>query len=113
MRKEPINLNDVNQEYRNKLAALVRRFKNERKERFFPFYLIFSGKQEDRRFNEALSIGKYFIDHAFLNTEKDERFFNALKNRLEKYPAAEADYWHFAEKTPIPLQDYLKVVYDL
>jgi hypothetical protein len=32
---------------------------------------------------------------------------------MEKYPAAEIDYWEFAEKTPIPMQDYLKVVYDL
>jgi hypothetical protein len=113
MLKNPINPLDLDQEYLEKLAALVRRFENERKERFFPFYLIFSGKREDRRFNEALSIGKYFLDHAFLNSEKDERFFNALKNRLKKYPVAGADYWQFAEKTPIPLQDYLKVVYDL
>jgi len=113
MQKKPINPNDLDQEYLEKLASLVLRFENERKERFFPFYLIFSGKREDRRFNEALSIGKYFLDHAFLNTEKDERFFNALKNRLKKSPAADIDYWHFAQNTPIPMQDYLKVVYDL
>lgn len=113
MRKEPIHPDERDQEYRNKLAALVRRFTNERKERFFPFHLIFSGQQEDRRFNEALGIGKYFLDHALLNTENDERFFNALKNQLEKYSSAEVDYWQFAEKTPIPMQDYLKVVYDL
>lgn len=113
MRKEPTHPDNLDREYRNKLAALVNRFTEERKERFYPFYLIFSGQQEDRRFNESLSIGKYFLDHALLNTEKDERFFNALKNRLEKYPAAEIDYWRFAEKTPIPMQDYLKVIYDL
>jgi len=49
----------------------------------------------------------------FLNTEDDELFFRTLKKLIEKYQATDADYWYFAEKTPIPMQDYLKVIYDL
>ena len=62
---------------------------------------------------EALSIGKYFLDNIFLNTEDDALFFRTLKKLIEKYQTMDTDYWHFAEKTPIPMQDYLKVVYDL
>jgi len=104
---------DFKQIYLNKLNFLIRHFDDERRERFYPFYLIFSEKKRHRRFNEALSIGKYFLDHAFLNTENDELFFDTLRKIIDKYPITDTDYWYFAKKTPIPMQDYLKVVYDL
>jgi hypothetical protein len=104
---------DFRQIYLDKLNFLIRHFEDERKERFYPFYLIFSEKKRHRRFKEALSIGKYFLDHAFLNTENDELFFDTLRKIIDKYPIADTDYWNFAKKTPIPMQDYLKVVYDL
>ncbi len=104
---------DLKQIYLNKLSFLIRYFDNERRERFYPFYLIFNEEKEHRRFHEALSIGKYFLDHAFLNTEEDELFFETLKKILDQYQISDSDYWYFAEKTPIPMQDYLKAVYDL
>ncbi|RLC18011.1 MAG: hypothetical protein DRI57_09000 [Deltaproteobacteria bacterium] len=111
--QEKGHLTDLNQKYLDKLTFLIQYFGNERRERFYPFYLIFRGEKEHCRFKEALSIGKYFLDNAFLNTEDDELFFRTLKKLTEKYQAADADYWHFAENTPIPMQDYLKVIYDL
>ncbi len=99
--------------YLDRLTFLIRHFENERRERFYPFYLIFRGERKHRRFKEALSIGKYFLDHLVLNTEDDALFFETLKNQMEKYQTTDTDYWSFAEKTPIPMQDYLKVIYDL
>ncbi len=89
---------DFRQIYLDKLNFLIRYFEDERKERFYPFYLIFGEKKRDRRFKEALSIGKYFLDHAFLNTENDEFFFNTLKKIIDKYPITDEDYWYFAKK---------------
>ncbi len=105
--------NKCRRKFRKRLAFLVRRFDNERKERFFPFYLIFSGEKEHGRFDEALGIGKYFLDHAVLNSDQDALFYETLKELLEEYRTADIDYWKFAKKTPIPMQDYLKVTYDL
>lgn len=104
---------ECNRKYRDKLAFLVRRFDDERRERFFPFYLIFGGEKEHSRFDEALSIGKYFLDHAVLNSDEDAVFYETLKKLVEEYRTADIDYWKFAKKTPIPMQDYLKVTYDL
>jgi hypothetical protein len=103
---------NLKQIYLDKLSFLIRHFDHERRERFYPFYLIFSEDKEHSRFKEALSIGKYFLDHAFLNTEDDELFFRTLKKIIENYQITDRDYRYFAEKTPIPMQDYLKVIYD-
>ena len=104
---------ETNREYFDRLAVLIQRFDKERRERFFPFYIIFSGDKGNSRFKEALSIGKYFLDNAVLNTQKDADFYDMLKKQMEQYHAVDIDYWDFAKKTPIPMQDYLKVVYDL
>jgi hypothetical protein len=104
---------ELKQIYLNKLSFLIHYFDSERRERFYPFYLIFSKAEKHCRFREALSIGKYFLDHALLNTEEDELFFETLKKILDQYEITDSDYWYFAEKTPIPMQDYLKAVYDL
>jgi len=107
------DMTDLKQIYLDRLAFLIHYFDNERRERFYPFYLIFSKAEGHCRFREALSIGKYFLDHALLNTEEDELFFETLKKILDHYKITDSDYWYFAEKTPIPMQDYLKAVYDL
>ncbi len=107
------NLMDPEQNYLNKLSFLIQYFDNERRERFYPFYLIFKGEKEHRRFKEALAIGKYFLDNVFLNTADDQVFFVTLRKIMGKYQVKDIDYWSFAEKTPIPMQDYLKVIYDL
>ena len=104
---------ESNLEFLDRLAVLIQRFDKERRERFFPFYIIFAGDKGHRRFKEALSIGKYFLDNAVLNTQKDADFYDKLKKQMEKFSTVDIDYWHFAKKTPIPMQDYLKVVYDL
>ena len=65
------------------------------------------------RFREALSVARYFLDNTFLATDEDALFFRAVENLVKKYEATDSDYWDFAGKTPIPMQDYLKVIYDL
>ncbi len=99
--------------YLNTLRTLIGRFDHERRERFYPFYLLFKGEQDHSRFQEALSIGKYFLDHAILHTQADEQFFKALRDILTQYQVTSQDYWAFADKTPLPMQDYLKVLYDV
>lgn len=99
--------------YLQKLDALVCRFNHERRERFFPFHLIFQGNSNHRRFVEALSVGKYFLDNAMIQTPGADRFYKALKTVMEQHDLSGIDYWDFADKTPLPMQDYLKVVYDL
>jgi len=87
------NLNDPKQDYLDRLAFLIQHFGNERKERFYPFYLIFKGEREHCRFEEALNIGKYFLDNMFLNTEDAELFFRTLKKLIEKYQATDSGHW--------------------
>ncbi|MCP4107951.1 MAG: hypothetical protein GY749_20800, partial [Desulfobacteraceae bacterium] len=58
---------DTEKKYLKKLEYLIRYFENERKERFYPFYLVLKGERENPRFREALSIVKYFLDNALLD----------------------------------------------
>ncbi len=99
--------------YLDKLSYFVNSFANERRERFYPFYLILKGDRDNPRFVEALSIVKYFLDNSFLDTSESERFCRVLKQAVERYDVTNTDYWEFVAKTPLPMQDYLKVVYDL
>ncbi len=75
--------------------------------------MILKGDRENPRFGEALSIVKYFLDNTFLETSESERFYRILEQAAEKYDVRNTDYWEFADKTPLPMQDYLKVIYDL
>lgn len=104
---------DSEKKYLEKLSRLVRYFEKERKERFYPFYLIFKGETEDPRFEEALGIAKYYLENAFPVSSESDKFYRFLKQVGERYGIQNADYWKYAKKTPLPMQDYLKVAYDL
>ncbi|MCP4112059.1 MAG: hypothetical protein GY749_42120 [Desulfobacteraceae bacterium] len=106
-------MTDTEKKYLEKLGYLVRYFESERRERFYPFYLVLKGDRENPRFREALSIVKYFLDNALLDNPESEQFCRVLKQASERYDADNADYWEFAVKTPLPMQDYLKVIYDI
>lgn len=101
------------EKYMKIFRTLMKNFRNERKERFFPFYLVFSGHKNHPRFDESLSIAKYFLENAFIDSAKSEQFYRFLENDLKNYNIEKIDYWKYSDKTPLPLQDYLKVVYDL
>lgn len=63
--------------------------------------------EEDFRF--ALAVATYALENA-LWTEQDEELYEFLKYVVEKY--GREDYWKYAEKSRLPLQDYLKANYD-
>lgn len=86
---------------------------SERLEHFANKGMILKGDRENPRFREALSIVKYFLDNTFPDTSESERFCRTLQHTMEKYDTQNTDYWEFASKTPLPMQDYLKVTYDL
>ncbi len=78
-----------------------------RGERFLPFYLVLAGEKEDPRFDECVNIVRYFLQNAVLRNEADEAFHHTVKAVT---PEGEPD---LSAASPLPLQDYLKVVYDL
>ncbi|MDL1971587.1 MAG: hypothetical protein LWW94_11625 [Candidatus Desulfofervidaceae bacterium] len=84
--------------------------KAERKERFFPFYLVLAEKKEHPRYQESLYIVNYFLGNALIHTKEDEEFYQVLKKAYRK---GKNRVKQKVIKTPLPLQDYLKVVYDL
>ena len=92
---------------------LVALHKHERKERFLPYYYLLAKEmgeevpEEDFRF--ALAVATYALENA-LWTEQDEELYEFLKYVVEKY--GREDYWEYAEKSKLPLQDYLKANYD-
>jgi hypothetical protein len=49
------------------------------------------------------------------NSEYDRHYVDKLAFLVRRFDheRKERFYWKFAKKTPIPMQDYLKVTYDL
>ena len=104
---------DSEKKYFERLGYLIRYFENDRRERFYPFYLVLKDERDNPRFREALAVVRYFLDNAFSDTSDSEQFYRILKEAAKRYDAEGSDYWEFADRTPLPMQDYLKVVYDL
>lgn len=102
---------NIKQKYLTKLTRLTRYHDKNRRERFFPFLLMLQKDTENPRYTEALAVVHYFLDNAIPVTQEDVEFYNVLAEAMswEKQP----DYFKFAHKTPCPLADYLKVIYDL
>ena len=113
LKKSESPLSDLEKKYLEKLSRLVRHFEKERKERFYPFYLIFKGDTENPRFEEALGIAKYFLENAFPVSSESDEFYRLLKQVGQRYDVENTDCWKYAQQTPLPMQDYLKVAYDL
>lgn len=78
-----------------------------RGERFLPFYLVLAKKTEEPRYGESVNIARYFLQNAVLRSKADETFYYTLKAVT---PEGVLD---LSSKSPLPLQDYLKVLYDL
>ena len=76
-----------------------------------PFLILLQDDRNNPRFREALAIGRYFLDNAILAAPADREFYNVIADIMagERPP----DYFEYAGKTPYPLPDYLKVIYDL
>ncbi|MDY6904327.1 MAG: helix-turn-helix transcriptional regulator [Thermodesulfobacteriota bacterium] len=97
--------------YLAELTRLVKTHDENRRERFLPFLILLRGEQKNPRFSEALAIGRYFLDNAILTTPADMDFYNVITGAMAGQ--SPPDYYAYAGKTPYPLADYLKVIYDL
>jgi hypothetical protein len=95
--------------YVEALQELVRAHGPNRSERFIPFLLVLSKKMSDPRYETSLVIARYFVENALLSTEEDEIFWKCLRSELPE----DVPRWYPPPRVPLPLQDYLKVIYDL
>lgn len=102
---------NIKQKYLTKLTRLTRYHDKNRQERFFPFLLVLQKDKGHTRYTEALAVVHYFLENAILVTQEDVEFYNVLSEAMNK--ETRPDYFEFASKTPYPLADYLKVIYDL
>lgn len=83
-----------------------------RQERFLPFVIFLENQTGHQRFAESAAIVQYFIKNAVLS-QKDEWIYMVLKKTMAYQNLKKIDYRDYMGKTPLPLADYLKVIYDL
>ncbi len=100
---------DLISTFGNKLRNLVMRHDPNRRERFLPFLIVLLNKTQDPRYEQSLSIAKYFLENAMLSTPEDELFFRAINAAMTARTQETASI----PDTQSPMQDYLKVLYDL
>lgn len=106
-----MNTSKLKTEYQNKIRQLIRQYDRRRQERFVPFLVCLQGETDNPRYRESLAIVRYFLENAILVTKEDEDFYTQLSRETKNIPLP--DYFEYAQRTPYPLADYLKVVYDL
>lgn len=95
-----------------RLRYLTNSFKGERRERFYPFLVLLEERVGDPRFDEAVSVGRYFLNN-WTTLGVGEELARALEEVLRKYPNRGLAWSEAARRLPLPLADYLKAAYDL
>ncbi|MFP4445758.1 MAG: helix-turn-helix domain-containing protein [Desulfosudaceae bacterium] len=106
-----MNTKNAKTRYLARLTHLVKSHDENRRERFVPFLILLQADRQNPRFQESLAIARYFLDNAFPVTPEDISFYNLIAKVLA--PESPPDYFKYAARTPYPLADYLKVIYDL
>ncbi len=95
-----------------RLRALVEAFEGRRRERFHPFLLLLEERTEDPRFDEAVTVGRYFLEN-WKTLGVGAGLARAVEAVLKRYPSRGLSLEEAARGLPLPLQDYLKAAYDL
>ncbi|MDZ7759868.1 MAG: hypothetical protein U5L00_06380 [Desulfovermiculus sp.] len=94
-----------------RLKREIQTHSTERHERFLPFLIFLENQSCHQRFFESSAIVQYFIKNAILS-QQDEWFYMVLKKIMD-CQNLKIDYRDYMGKTPLPLADYTKIVYDL
>lgn len=102
--------------YLERLKDLVDTHTGKRRLRFLPFYaVLFKAERgippEGCNYRESLAIVFYAFSNAVFWGRQDNEFLRVLKNATRE--EEEVDYFDYMGKTPLPMQDYLKVNYDM
>ena len=79
-----------------------------------PYYYLLAKEMGEHvpedKFRFALAVATYVVENAFWWTEQDKELLDFLSYMVDKY--GEVDYWEYAEKSPLPLKDYVEANYD-
>lgn len=94
-----------------RLKKEVQRHSSARQERFLPFLIFLENQTSHQRFPESSAIVQYFLKNAVL-AQQDEWFYIMLKKIMD-CQNLQIDYRDYMGKTPLPLADYTKIIYDL